>query len=98
MDIDRGALMRAKYCLAGLCLVAAAAATPAYAQAKAEAGYPSRPIRLLVPISAGGGADISTRVVATRLTEVLGQQVVVDNRPGGSGNIAFETLANSAPN
>ena len=60
--------------------------------------YPARPIRLLVPISAGGGADISTRLVATKLAEVLGQQVVVDNRPGGSGNIALETLANSAPN
>ncbi len=90
--------MHAKHCLAGLCFITAAAATPAYAQGKAEAGYPSRPIRLMVPISAGGGADISTRVVATRLADALGQQVVVDNRPGGSGNIAFETLANSAPN
>lgn len=90
--------MHEKHCLAGLCLVASIAATPAFGQGKVEAGYPTRPIRLMVPISAGGGADISTRLVATKLTDVLGQQVVVDNRPGGSGNIAFETLANSVPN
>lgn len=60
--------------------------------------YPVRPIRLIVPVSAGGGADISSRAVAAKLTEALGQQVVVDNRPGAAGSIALETLAGAAPN
>ncbi len=72
------------------------AATSAFAQSAPS--YPIRPIRLLVPISAGGGADISSRAVAARLSDALGQQVVVDNRPGGAGNIALESLANAAPN
>jgi tripartite-type tricarboxylate transporter receptor subunit TctC len=80
--------------LAGLLL--AAAATTAFAQSASS--YPTRPLRLLVPVSAGGGADISSRAVAARLSDALGQQVVVDNRPGGAGNIALESLANAAPN
>jgi tripartite-type tricarboxylate transporter receptor subunit TctC len=68
-------------------------ATPSAAQSD----YPTRPIRFLIPISAGGGADISSRAVAVRLSESLGQQVVVDNRPGGAGNIALAVLASAAP-
>lgn len=68
------------------------------ALAQSATDYPTRPIRLLIPISAGGGADISSRAVAARLSEALGQQIVVDNRPGGAGNIALEVLATSAPN
>jgi len=68
----------------------------ALAQA-AGSTYPDRPIRFLVPVSAGGGADISARAVAARLSDALGQQVVVDNRPGAAGSIALETLANAAP-
>ena len=64
---------------------------------QAPADYPTRPIRFLIPISAGGGADISSRAVAARLSDVLKQQVIVDNRPGGAGNVALEILANSAP-
>ena len=82
--------------LAGLCLVALTISVPAVTQAASS--YPTRPIRFLVPISAGGGADISTRAVAARLSDALGQQVVVDNRPGASGNIALEVLATSAAN
>jgi tripartite-type tricarboxylate transporter receptor subunit TctC len=58
-----------------------------------DAGYPSRPIRFLVPLAAGGGSDFVSRLLAQRLTEAWGQQVVVDNRPGGSGIIATELLA-----
>jgi tripartite-type tricarboxylate transporter receptor subunit TctC len=72
-------------------------AVSALAQA-AGSPYPDRPIRFLVPVSAGGGADISARAVAARLSDSLGQQVVVDNRPGAAGSIALETLANAAPN
>ena len=59
--------------------------------------YPSRPIRLLIPFPPGGGADIAGRVVGQKLTERLGQQVVVDNRPGASTLIATEITAKATP-
>jgi len=58
--------------------------------------YPSKPVRLLIGFSAGGGADVVARGLAPRLTEQLGQQVIVDNRPGANGMIAAE-LASKAP-
>ena len=59
--------------------------------------YPSRPIRLIVPYAAGGNGDIVGRIVAQRLTPLLGQQVVVDNRAGAGGNIGAELAARAAP-
>lgn len=59
--------------------------------------YPNKPLRWVVGIAAGGGTDITTRLVAQRLSELLGQQVVVDNRIGASGNIGAEIVARSAP-
>ncbi len=64
--------------------------------AQAEA-YPTKPIRLVVPVSPGGGLDQTTRLVAQHLSERLGQQVVVENKPGASGVIAMEAVARSAP-
>lgn len=62
----------------------------------AAAGYPDRPVRLIVPSLAGSGMDMSTRVIAPKLTEYLGQQMVIDNRGGLSGNLAAELASRAA--
>jgi len=67
-----------------------ALASPAHAQS-----YPSKPVRIIVGLSAGGGTDVLTRLVAARLTDAWGQNVVVENRPGASGFIAGELVAKS---
>ena len=59
--------------------------------------YPSRPIRLVVGFTPGGGTDIMARLIASKLPDVLGQPVVVENRPGAATNIANELVARSAP-
>ena len=72
------------------CAVLGSAAGPALAQA-----YPAKPVRIVVPSSAGGGTDIIARVLAPELSKRLGQQVVVDNRPGAGTMIGIEIVANS---
>jgi len=59
--------------------------------------YPSKPILLIVPFAPGGSSELLSRLVGQKLTESLGQQVVVENRPGGAGNIAMETVAHARP-
>lgn len=59
--------------------------------------FPSRPVRFLIPLAAGGGGDITVRAVSQKLTAAWGQSVVVDNRPGGTGAIALETVARAQP-
>ena len=59
--------------------------------------YPAKPVRLIVPFSAGSGSDIIARTVAGGLAEVVGQQVVIDNRAGAAGNIGAELAARAAP-
>ncbi len=76
--------------LAALCLIAAGAA--------AAQQYPDKPIRMLVPFPPGGVVDTSARILTTKLTERLGWQFVVDNRPGGNGFIAVTTAARGTPN
>jgi tripartite-type tricarboxylate transporter receptor subunit TctC len=59
--------------------------------------YPERPVRMIVAVPPGGPADILARLVSPKLTEGLGQTVVVDNRPGANGNIAYEMAARAVP-
>src|SRR6476661_8715180 len=63
----------------------------------AAADYPGKPVRMLVGAAPGGGVDITARILATRLTTSLKQQIVVENRAGASGNIASETVVKAPP-
>src|SRR5215470_11825452 len=75
--------------------IALALALPAAAQA--PLAYPSRPVKLVVPFPPGGPLDVIGRAIAQKLTEVWGQSVVVDNRPGAGGNIGADVVAKSPP-
>ena len=75
-----------------LALLAAAMSFPAGAQA-----YPSRPVKLVVPFPPGGSLDITGRLIAQRLSEMWGQAVVVENKPGAGGNIGADFVAKSPP-
>ena len=79
------------------CFVAALLATTTAACAYAQQSYPSKSIRLIASQAPGGGVDAVCRVVATRLSENIGQTVVVDNRPGANGSLAAEITAKSPP-
>ncbi len=61
----------------------------------AQSAYPNKPIRLIVPFPAGGSVDVTSRALAQKLSEQLGQQVVIDNRPGAGGNIGMDAVAKS---
>ena len=79
-----------KFCLKALVMLAASSAAHA-------ATYPDKPIRFVVAFAAGGSIDLIARLFAQKLTDGLGQQVVVDNRPGAGGNLSAEITARSAP-
>jgi len=81
--------------VAWLCAAAALAAEPAARAAGQD--FPTRPIRLLVGFSPGGGTDVAVRIIGKRLAEIWGQQIVVDNRPGAGGRLAFEMVARASP-
>lgn len=75
-------------------LVAIGAAT---VTAWATDTYPNRPIRIVVPVAAGGGTDFTARLLAERLGSALGQPVLVENRPGGAGNLGVQHVVDAAP-
>jgi len=79
-------------------LSAATALVPSVAcPAIGQATWPNKPVRILIPFTPGGGADTIARFVALKMTEVLGQQFLVESKPGAGGNIAAEFTARSAP-
>ncbi len=63
----------------------------------AESGYPSRPVRMVVPFAPGGAGDFMARIIQPKLAAVLGQQVVVDNRPGAAGSIGVKLASEATP-
>ena len=77
--------------LLALCALIASAADAA------EAAYPSRPIRIIVPFAPGGSTDVIARIVAQKLTDAWGQQVIVDNRAGAGGNLGMGMAAKTNP-
>jgi tripartite-type tricarboxylate transporter receptor subunit TctC len=74
-----------------------AATIAASGQAARAQAFPSRPIRLIIPFAPAGGTDIAARLLGERLAEVIGQQIVADNRPGANGVIAGEALRQAEP-
>src|SRR6266850_1948322 len=64
---------------------------------RAERGYPKLPIRLVVPFTAGSGTDVVSRAVGERLEKLLGQPIIVDNRPGAGGTLGAAAVAAAAP-
>ncbi len=78
-------------------LLGAALAVPALHRASAQGWAPTRPVRVIVPFQAGGATDLTARLIAERLSPVLGQPVIVDNRPGAGGNLGAEAVAKADP-
>jgi len=88
--------MREAVIIAGtLCTLMLSVALPAHAQTAKD--YPGRPVRIIVPQAAGSGVDLTARVVAQKLTEAWGHQVIVENRPGANGIIGLEAGAKAKP-
>ena len=83
-------------CLRALAFVLGLSAPP-LTQAQAQAPYPDKPIRFVVPYPPGGGTDVIARTVQGRLQMALGQQIVIDNRGGGGGSLGSDVVAKSAP-
>jgi tripartite-type tricarboxylate transporter receptor subunit TctC len=77
-------------------MLAVAALVPAAGHVHAQT-YPSKPVRIIVPFPPGGGIDLFARIIGQKISEGLGQQVVIDNRPGAQGNIGMQVGARAAP-
>src|ERR1043166_1414416 len=83
-----GRMPRAALAFAGLLLVAPVASA---------ADYPTRPVTLVVAFPPGGASDVLARILGRKLEPLLGQPLVIDNRPGAGGNVAAEAVARAAP-
>ena len=84
--------------LLGCALCAATVAASVNAQAAdAAAGYPSRPIRMLVPNAPGSSVDTLSRIIGSKMSEIVGQQFVIDNRAGAGGIVGMEIAKHAAP-
>jgi tripartite-type tricarboxylate transporter receptor subunit TctC len=80
-----------------LTLAGVVAAAPAFPHLAAADQYPARPVRIIAGFAAGGGVDITARLIGQWLTEHLGQSFVVENRPGAGGNVGTEAVVSAAP-
>jgi len=87
-------MVQRPFLLSAVLFVASTAMAPVLAQTQA---YPSRPVRMVIPFAPGGASDFIGRILQRKLAEELGQQVVIDNRPGASGGIGVETAATATP-
>ena len=86
-------LRRLAWRLLGATVLAVAVLVPP----AAASDYPDRPVRLVVPFPAGGGADVLARTIMPRVAQILGKAIVIDNRPGAGGNVGAEVVARAAP-
>jgi tripartite-type tricarboxylate transporter receptor subunit TctC len=89
--------MNARTCITALAWLVLAFQAQAASTGSGQSAYPTRPVRILVPLAAGGGMDAVTRALALHLTDAFGQSVVVDNRPGAGSNVSLEILSDAAP-
>jgi tripartite-type tricarboxylate transporter receptor subunit TctC len=96
INTSRRSLVVFALCAAVCSMPVAARAAPA-AETAGVGGYPNRPLKLVVPLPPGGGADIVARLIADRLGRRLGQQVLIENRGGGSGTIGAAEVAHANP-
>jgi len=87
-------MVQRPFLLSAVLFAASTAMVPVLAQTEA---YPSRPVRMVIPFAPGGASDFIGRILQRKLAEELGQQVVIDNRPGASGGIGVETAATATP-
>src|SRR5262245_65678711 len=76
-------------------LLAVAASTSAMAQDASS--YPNQPVKIIVPFAPGGASDFAARVIQPKLSAVLGQQIVIENRAGAAGNVGMDDAARAAP-
>ena len=89
--------MKVTHYFAAAALLALVAAGAAHAQDASKGRWPIKPVRMVVPFTPGSASDVLGRILAARLTEIYGQQIVIDNRPGAGGLIGSELVKHAAP-
>src|SRR4051812_35445963 len=96
-DGPRGCLMSGTFRAISLVLALMFAALGAICEPARAQPYPNKPVRIIVPFAAGGAVDVVARLLSTKLQELLGQPVVVENRAGAGGNTGADAVAKAAP-